>query len=31
MYEEIFDDDSNDRSCDDTRDDDSSYDYEDDF
>ena len=29
IYEEIFDDDSNDRSCDDTRDYDSSYDYDD--
>ena len=29
IYEEIFDDDSNDRSCDDTRDNDSSYDYDD--
>ena len=29
IYEEFFDDDSNDRSCDDTRDYDSSYDYDD--
>ena len=32
IYEELFDDDSNDRSCDDTRNYDSSYDdYEEDF
>ena len=29
IYEEIFDNDSNDRSCDNTRDYDSSYDYDD--
>ena len=29
IYEEIFDDDSNDRSCDDTRNYDASYDYDD--
>ena len=29
IYEEIFDNDSNDRSCDNTRDRDSSYDYDD--
>jgi hypothetical protein len=29
IYEEVFDDNSNDRSCDDTRDYDSSYDEED--
>ena len=29
IYEEIFDDDSNDRSCYDARDSDSSYDYDD--
>ena len=29
IYEEIFDDDSNDKSCDDTRDYDSSCDYDD--
>ena len=29
IYEEFFDDDSHDRSCDDTRDNDSSYDYDD--
>ena len=29
IYEEIFDDDSHDRSCDDARDYDSSYDYDD--
>lgn len=29
IYEELFDDDSNDRSCDDTRDHNSSCDYDD--
>lgn len=31
IYEEIFENDSHDRLCDDTRDYDSYYDYEDDF